>query len=87
VLTDLDGNDRDVKQYDVRLYLSKQSNDACLQLVDGPTGYESLVLEPKTVADISARGWIANNGTQGRWHRLFIPASEMQRAFKDMGVT
>lgn len=87
VLTNLDGNDRDVRQYDVRLYLSQQLNEPCLALSGGPTGYESFVVSEKTIKDIASRGWVANNGTKDRWDRLFIPASEMSRAFKELGVS
>lgn len=87
VLTDLEGNDRDVKPYDVRLCRSQHLNADCLELVGGPTGYESFMITDKNVEGITAKGWLANNGTQGRWDRLFIPASEMQRAFKELGVT
>lgn len=87
VLTDLDGNDRDVQQYDARLTYSQQLNAPCFELVDGPTGFESFVVGITTVKDLADKGWVANNGTRGRWDRLFIPGAEMRKAFEELGVS
>lgn len=86
VLTNLDGNDRDVKQYAARLTYSQQLNAPCFELVDGPTGFESFVVGITTVKDLAEKGWVANHGTSGRWDRLFIPADEMRKAFEELGA-
>lgn len=86
VLTNLDGNDRDVRQYDVHLVHATQLNEALFQLIGGPTGFESFIKNELNVQNLCARGWLANGGTQAKWDRLFIPGEEMRKAFVEFGV-
>jgi len=52
-----------------------------LELVGGPTGYESMrPFMPETIMNFgNGKPWLACMGTQSRWDRLIIPAYEMLR--------
>lgn len=54
------------------------------QLLGGPTGYESFTLTAEAMQRLARHGWLACMGTKRSWDRLFIPASEMQRAFSQV---
>lgn len=58
------------------------------QLIDGPTGYESFILQdgdtrwdPSRM--IACGYWSACAGTKGRWHSLRINAKDMQEALSE----
>lgn len=48
-----------------------------LQVVGGPTGYESMPIENLDRA-IAADGWLACFGTEQRYDKMFVPAAELK---------
>jgi hypothetical protein len=51
-------------------------------MIGGPTGYESL---PATAGPFD-KPWCACVGTPGRWMECIVPADEMNRAYREMGL-
>lgn len=65
---------------------SNSIDQKVFQLVGGPTGYESFVMHPTTIAAMKERGWRACIGTPGKCNRLLFAADQMKAAFELGGI-
>lgn len=54
-----------------------------LDLLGGPTGYESRYIELSETTDPTAwdHGWSACAGTVGRWHACYLPAEALRETY------
>ena len=57
--------------------------DGLLQMVGGPTGYESMAIDRLDRA-IEAGGWLACFGTEQRWDKLVVPRAELEKVRKHL---
>jgi len=71
--------------------LIDRGDGAVLYLEDGPTGYESFYIktdaqELRHQFGFDDRDWCACFGTEGRWHKLDIPAASMRSLARDLRI-
>jgi hypothetical protein len=64
--------------------VSYEVTDGVLNLIGGPTGYESFCIKDATISRMTEKGWWACAGTKDRWDSVFIPAEEMRKAFETL---
>ena len=60
-----------------------------VRLENGPTGYESFVVElvkPEGMQRMIDHGWWACAGTPGRWDSLYISGLQMKKMLKELGL-
>ena len=73
---------RDVVKHEIMFKRKYQ----VFELKEGPTGYESFILENANLKNVFQFGWQACSGTPKVWDGLFIDGVEMKRVFQEEGL-